>query len=648
MTPRVSSRALNVLLVEDDEDDFLLVRDALRAMCTGKVTVEWVREADEALPALAAASHDVCLMDYRLGAHTGLELLEQARRQGWRTPIILLTGMTEGSEVDHQAQEAGAADFLAKSEVTPVLLERSIRYAIQHARTLEALRRSQASFRELIERQPDGITVLSAGRAVYVNPAMARLGGVSQEALLGQTLDGLMVRLLGAEEWPKLQETLEGQDGPMAPREARLLRPSGEAIPVELARLPVVFDGQPCSMWIARDLTERKLLQSRLMLAERMASLGMVAGTVAHDINNPLSYVLANLHHLETDVLPRLALGEGERTEVRALLADIRHGAQSSRDIIQQLRVFSHGDKEGRLEPVEVHRVLESSLRMVQHTLRQRARLVREYAPPTLVMANEGKLGQVFMNLLINAAEAIPEGDVEHHEIRLVTRVRAQEVLIEVHDTGAGLTPERRERVFEPFFTSTPSGVDTGLSLSVCRSIVTGLGGRMELESELGRGSTFRVRLPVAERQAVPTTPPPLPLPFSTLPRRGRILIVDDDRMVGVAIRRALQREHEVVVMTEAREALERLVGGEPFDIILCDMMMPEMSGMELHEELSRVSAQVAGRMVFLTGGAFTPRAREFLGRVGNPCMEKPFLPEELRQLVQSLLANWSLTPTRV
>ncbi|MDC0712283.1 response regulator [Stigmatella sp. ncwal1] len=638
---------MSVLLVEDDEDDFLLVRDALRAMGSGRVTLDWVREADPALSALAAGRHDVCLLDYQLGAHTGLELLEQARCQGWHTPIILLTGMTAGGEVDHQAQQAGAADFLAKSELTPVLLERSIRYAIQHARTLEALRRSQASFRELIERQPDGITVLSAGRAVYANPAMARLGGVSQEALLGQTLDALMVQLLGAEEWPRLRASLEGVDGLVAPREARLLRPSGEAIPVELARLPVVFDGLPCSMWIARDLTERKLLQSRLMLAERMASLGMVAGTVAHDINNPLSYVLANLHHLETDVLPRLPLAEGERTEVRTLLADIRHGAQSSRDIIQQLRVFSHGDKEGRLEPVEVHRVLESSLRMVQHTLRQRARLVREYTQPLLVMANEGKLGQVFMNLLINAAEAIPEGAVEHHEIRLVTKVHAGEVVIEFHDTGAGISPERRARVFEPFFTRTPSGVDTGLSLSVCRSIVTGLGGRMELESELGRGSLFRLFLPITERQSVPTTPPPLPLPFSALPRRGRILIVDDDRMVGVAIRRALQREHEVVVLTEAREALERLAAGEPFDLILCDMMMPEMSGMELHEELFRVSSRAAGRMVFLTGGAFTPRAREFLGRVGNPCMEKPFLPEELRQLVQSLLANWSLTPTR-
>ncbi|SEU23438.1 PAS domain S-box-containing protein [Stigmatella erecta] len=643
MTQQAASSPVRVLLVEDDEDDFLLVRDALRAMGSGGVTIDWVREADPALAALGEARHEVCLLDYRLGAHTGVELLEQARRQGVHTPIILLTGMAEGSEVDRQAQQAGAADFLAKSEVTPVLLERSIRYAIQHARTLEVLRRSQANFRELIEQMPAGLTVLTGGRVIYVNPAMARLSGVSREALLGRTLDAFLAPLLGAEEWPRLREALPAEDAPVAPRDARLLRPSGEAMPVELARLPVVFDGQPGSLWVARDLTERKLLQSRLMLAERMASLGMVAGTVAHDITNPLSYVLANLHHLEADVLPRLPLAEAERSEVRTLLGDIRHGAQSFRDIIQQLRVFAHEGKEAPA-PVEVHRVLESSVRMVQHTLRQRARLVRDYTQPLSVMADEGKLGQVFMHLLINAAEALPEGDVEHQEIRLVTRPQGARVAIEFHDTGASIPPDRRERVFEPFFPDAAGGVDTGLGLSVCRTIVTDLGGRMELESGPGRGRVFRLLLPVPERQAV-LSPPPVPL--GGVPRRGRILIVDDERMVGVAIRRALQREHEVVVMTEAREALERLAAGDPFDIILCDMMMPEMSGMELYEELSRVAPQVAGRMVFLTGGAFTPRAREFLGRVGNPCMEKPFLPEELRQLVQSLLARESSAPPR-
>jgi PAS domain S-box-containing protein len=643
MMQQSAAAPLRVLLVEDDEDDFLLVRDALRAMGSGGVSIDWVREAEPALAALAEARHEVCLLDYRLGPHTGVELLEEARRRGVHTPIILLTGMAEGSAVDRQAQQAGAADFLAKAEVTPVLLERSIRYAVQHARTLEVLRRSQANFRELIEQMPAGLAVLTGGQVVYVNPAMARMSGVAREALLGRTQEALLGPLLGAEAWTKLREALPAEATPVTPRDARLLRPSGEAIPVELARLPVVFDGQPGALWVARDLAERKLLQSRLMLAERMASLGVVAGTVAHDITNPLSYVLANLHHLEADVLPRLPLAEGERSEVRTLLGDIRHGAQSFRDIIQQLRVFAHEGPEGPA-PVEVHRVLESSVRMVQHTLRQRARLVRDYTQPLSVMADEGKLGQAFMHLLINAAEALPEGDVEHQEIRLVTRAQGEQVAIEFHDTAAALSPERRERMFEPFFQDADGRVDVGLGLSVCRAIVTDLGGRMEWESGPGRGRVFRLLVPVPERKTVPSPPP---LPLEGVPRRGRILIVDDERMVGVAIRRALQREHEVVVMTEAHEALERLVAGDPFDIILCDMMMPEMSGMELYEELSRASPQVAARMVFLTGGAFTPRAREFLGRVGNPCMEKPFLPDELRQLVQSLLTDGSPPATR-
>jgi PAS domain S-box-containing protein len=607
-----------------------------------------VEDAEEAIEAMVSGQHDVCLLDYRLGAYTGLEVMERSRRRGGRIPVILLTGQSD-HEVDRQALAAGVSDFLVKSQMTPVLLERSIRYTVQHSRTLEALHRSRASFRELIERLPDGVCVIDGSRITYVNPALVRLLGCDSSAtLLGQEVREIAVRFFPPDHREEVVRDLEGalESGGREPfRELHLVRASGESIPAELARFPVVFDGQPCTMWIARDLTERKRMQAQLVLTDRMASLGMVAGMVAHDINNPLAYVLANLHILESDVLPAMTIPLGQRDEVRALLSDARLGAERARDIVQQFRIFSRGEKETRRETLEVHQALESALRLAGNEIRHRARLVRDYGEPLRVVANEVQLGQVLLNLLVNAAQAIPEGGVERNEIRILTRLRGAEAVIEIRDTGVGIPSDRLERVFEPFFTTKPSGMGTGLGLSICRNIITALSGRLELESEVGRGSVFRIVLPAVAASSITVLPPPVQPLSSGASRRGRILIVDDEPLVSQAIRRALQREHEVMALTSAREAHARLTRGEQFDLILCDIMMPEMSGIDLHEALARLSPALAERMVFLTGGAFTPRAREFLSQIKNPCMEKPFLPRDLQELVRSLLSEDSASP---
>jgi PAS domain S-box-containing protein len=649
MKPELAAPSLRILLVEDDQDDFILVRDALRELRNEQLTLEWVEDAEAAIEAMVSGLHDVCLLDYRLGTYTGLELMEQARRRGAQLPIILLTGQSD-TELDRQALAAGASDFLVKSQMTPVLLERSIRYAVQNARTLEALRRSRASFRELIERLPDGVCVLDGSRLTYVNPALVRLWGCGSAAeLLGQEVRDIAARFFQPEEREALLRELgaafEGA-GREPFREFYLVRATGESIPAELAWFPVVFDGQPCTMWIARDLTERKRMQAQLVLTDRMASLGMVAGMIAHDINNPLAYVLANLHILESDVLPGLSITVSERDEVRALLSDAQLGAARAREIVQQFRIFSRGEKETRRETLEVHQALESALRLAGNEIKHRARLVRDYGDALRVQANEVQLGQVLLNLLINAAQAIPEGGVERNEIRVLTRQRGAEAVIEIRDTGVGIPSDRLERVFEPFFTTKSNGVGTGLGLSICRNIITSLGGRLELESEVGRGSVFRIILPSVAPSNLTVLPPPVPELSSGTSRRGRILIVDDEPLVSQAIRRALQREHEVMALTSAREAHARLTRGEQFDLILCDIMMPEMSGIDLHEALASALPALADRMVFLTGGAFTPRAREFLSQIKNPCVEKPFLPRDLQALVRSLLSVDAVSPS--
>jgi PAS domain S-box-containing protein len=630
---------IRILLVEDDEDDFILTRDALRTISQGRMVLEWVDNAEQALEELRSGRHDVCLLDYRLDASTGLELLARMRQQGWLGPVILLTGMSNEA-LDEEALKAGAADFLDKSQLTPTLLARSIRYALQHARTLEELRRSRASFRELIERLPDGVGVTQGERLVYANPALVSLIGISSaDELLGGSRAELEGMFIHAESRALLPRDAQvGTGAKAAPMEIRMLRKNGTPVFVELAHAPSVFDGQPCTVWLVRDLTERKQMEARLVRADRMASLGTLAAGIAHEINNPLAFTVANLGHLETDVLPRLKLPGGEQDDVRKLVADAQLGATRVRDIVRQLKMFSRADEQARPEPVDVNRVLESAISMASNEIKHRARLVRDFTEQLMAEAHEGRLGQVMVNLLVNAAQAIPEGNVERNEIRVLTRPHAEGLAIEVRDTGSGIAAENLERLFEPFFTTKPVGVGTGLGLPICQDIVTSFGGRMEVESEVGKGSTFRVILR-ATTTAVRPSEPPKEAVVSTASRRGRILVVDDEPMIGMAIRRTLQREHEVVALTSAREAQARLTSGEPFDLILCDLMMPEMSGMELHQAVANHSPGLAGRMVFLTGGAFTANARAFLSHVPNHRVEKPFSTQELRGLVQSLLA---------
>jgi PAS domain S-box-containing protein len=647
MRTEAGAQPIRVLLVEDDEDDFLVTRDALRPIGPKRMVLEWVDNCEQALTEMATGRHDVCLLDYRLGPMTGLELLQAARQQGWRGPAILLTGLGD-DEVDHLALEAGAADFLVKSQLTPTLLERSIRYALQHARTLETLRRSQESFHTLIERLPEGICVLQEGRIVYVNPTLVSLTGcASADELLGRASVELAQSMLHPEDLAalplELREAMrEGR--PVAPWEVRLVRRTGGLVPVEISQTLGMFEGRPCVVRSVRDLTERKHLEGRLLRADRMASLGTLAAGIAHEINNPLAFTIANLQLLEAEVLPGLGLPASQYEDVRKLVGDARLGAGRVRDIVRQLKMFSRAEEDARPEAVDVHRVLETAISMASNEIRHRARLVRDYAEPApWVSGNEGRLGQVFLNLIVNAAHAIPEGGVERNEIRLVTRAHSEGVAIEVHDTGAGIPAENLERLFEPFFTTKPVGVGTGLGLSICQDIVTGFGGRMEVRSEPGRGSTFRVILRTAAKATVsPVEQPVAPVvPVSVgEARRARILVVDDEPMIGMAIRRTLQREHEVVTLTSAREAQERLTQGERFDLILCDVMMPEMSGMDLHQELSRHLPELTERVVFLSGGAFTASASAFLNRGDIRRLDKPFTSHELRELVRTLLAS--------
>jgi CheY-like chemotaxis protein len=424
---------------------------------------------------------------------------------------------------------------------------------------------------------------------------------------------------------------------------------------VDHAEMSIAVPGESAERWLSvnarplddetgvavfRDVTDEKAASARMLVHERMASLGTLAAGVGHEINNPLMAVLGNLD-MAIDDLRRVReeLSEHQMiAETLDELRDARDAAERVRNIVRDLKLFSRQDQEDIRTSVDVTRVVESSARMVWNEIRHRANLVRDFQPVPPVDANESRIGQVVLNLIVNAAHAIPEGRASENEIVIGTRVAKDgRVVVFVRDTGVGMAPATIEKIFVPFFTTKPIGVGTGLGLPICHQIVSALGGEIVVESKLGSGSTFSIYLPPA-RSSV--SEPAVEVVRQTSSRRGRVLIIDDDPVVATTIARVLARDHETACLTSSNEAARLISSGTKFDVILCDLMMPDLTGMDLHHELTRTAPEQASRMIFLTGGAFTTAAREFLATTTNTYLEKPISPESLRALVAERIRN--------
>lgn len=401
----------------------------------------------------------------------------------------------------------------------------------------------------------------------------------------------------------------------------------------KLARLGPAVDRELREALLRAD---RRKMEEQLMVSDRMASVGMLAAGLAHEINNPLAAVLANIHSVR-DGLLRMQPQSPLLADLTEATDDAYVAAERVRQIVRDVKIFSRAG-EDRQVPVNVERVLDSTARMIWNDMRHRARLIKQYGGVAAVLGTEARLGQLFLNLLVNACDALPPGHAGRNEITLATRMGAGRVIIEVTDTGSGISPEIRERLFTPFFTTKAAGRGTGLGLSICRRIVDEMEGEISVDSEPGRGSTFRVSLP-------PTAGLPSPKESSTglpalLSRRARVLVVDDEVMITTAIRRILSQSHDVSVTFKAREALSRLQSGERFDVLLCDVSMPDMTGIDLHAALERVDGDQARRMLFMTGGTFTAQAAAFLDERRDRVIEKPFDKPALVAAITSMLST--------
>lgn len=374
---------------------------------------------------------------------------------------------------------------------------------------------------------------------------------------------------------------------------------------------------------IAVDRRGKAEREAGMLRADRLAAIGQLVASLAHEINNPLSYLIINLDFLDGDLTTPAH---------REAVTDALEGAARVKAIVGDLKTFSRDDDE-RLVDVDLPAVIASSLRMVTGELRHRATVHTEIGAAPRVLGTRTRLGQILINLIVNAGQATAEGRSNVITITLDTTATGA-ARVSVRDTGIGIPDELLARVKDPFFTTKPVGVGTGLGLSVCENLVAKLGGVLTLASEVGVGTTVTFTLPAAPTDAPVVTSLPIPV----ITERLRILVVDDEPAARRALERAL-RDHEVVTAAGGQAALTLLADDDRFDLILCDVMMPEVDGVDVAEALA--ARGLGARLVMITAGAITERARDFLATNRCPILSKPLDGE-------TLLRQVAATPRRV
>jgi PAS domain S-box-containing protein len=652
--------SVRLLLVEDDATDADLVRRSLRRASglLARFDMDSVERAHDAAQHLARGGYDAVLLDLNLPDAAGLQSLATVQAAAGDTPIIVVTGYDDES-LALEALHRGAQDYLLKSDIGSRSMARSIVYAIERRRIQESIQRSKAQLAEAQAiAQVGSFEWIVAADRIECSHELCRIHGRAPgEPTVCQLAE--FISHVHAADRTRVEAALRGALADHAPFsiDYRIARPDGDVRALQM-RGRVVLDHEGHAVRLlatCQDLTERQKLEEQVLLAGRMSAVGTLSGGVAHEINNPLAYVVSNIDFAFQEVGAFMAQVEplvaDERSrgvisleplvdrlhDVQEALGEARHGADRVRNIVRDLKTFSKAEEGKARVPLDVQTVLESSINLAWNEIRHRARLVESFEDAPQVLGNEARLGQVFVNLLVNAAQSIPEGQAESNQIMVVLRtVDAGTVCVEVRDSGAGISSEHLSRVFDPFFTTKQVGSAMGLGLSICYSVVHGLGGEIQVESTPGRGTTFRVLLPAAPGTVAEAGHA---APEEGGEHRGRVLIIDDEPMVVATLRRVLARHHDIATTTSAREALERLRAGQHFDVVLCDLMMPDMTGMALHEALEHDLPDVARRMIFITGGAFTPRGIDFLERVQNPRIEKPFDVRTLLQMVRAFVA---------
>ncbi|MBI2189553.1 MAG: response regulator [Acidobacteria bacterium] len=619
------------LLVVDDDARFVEYLRILLRRARSAFDVSAVGTVDEALRGLARGTHDVCLLDYRLGDEDGLDVLRRARVRDLATPVVLLTGEQDES-LELAAIHEGAQDYLNKSELEPHRLERTLLRAIARHRAERTLRERELRVAEAEARALVMATLVGLdGRWLKVPPRFCALLGYTEEELLGLRFQDITHPDDLACCVDALQQMTAGTVRSVE-CEKRYVRKDGGTVWVYLnSSLVADDDGTPlCLLTYVRDIGEQKQLEEQLRQAHKMQAIGQLAGGVAHDFNNLLTAILGYAQLLEEECA---GIPDAERD-----VAEVLKAATSASALTAQLLAFS---RKQLLKPevLSVNTVIEGMTNLLSRVVGEDITIVTRLGEAVpLVEADLVQLQQMLINLASNARDAMPRGG--RLVVETSTRVMADAggplppgtyASIVVSDTGCGMDRATLARIFEPFFTTKEHGKGTGLGLSTVYGIVKQSGGDIACESAPGAGATFSILLPASEKAS------PVPSIRGTMPCAcpGTILLVEDRTDVRLLARRILVRCGYTVLDTDDPDIALRTADETSVDLLLTDVVMPGMNGPELARRLRARHPDV--RVMFMSGFAEHSAIAE---TGGAPFLSKPFTPEVLLQKVHDALGE--------
>ncbi len=528
----------------------------------------------------------------------------------------------------------------------------------------EELRRSEQRFRTLVENAPDGIAIIKGTHIAYLNRSGAEMAGLDDPAaVIGRPV----ADFVDAADEGRIAERLSAigaaVGGPVEPILYRTVDARGRGRAIETLMVPIEYQGEPAALAFIRDVTERIELQNRLAQADRLSALGTLAAGLAHEINNPLTYVTINIARAKKQLSLEMkrADGEGatsvpssreETAKLMRMLDDAQQGVERVTDTVRDIQRFARPPTDEK-QVIPLGRALDGALMMASHAISHKAQVVREYREAPAVFASPSRLERLFLNLVINAAQALEHAERTDRRIVVSVFAAGERAAVEIVDNGCGMDQQTAERIFDPFFTTKPAGVGTGLGLAICKSITDELGGTIEVSSQPGEGTRFRVVLPThgekaaepgrdgaahRRRQSSGSFKAAEARAAGERAKLGRLLLVDDEPNVARALEAYLSGDFEVETVYDGTDALRLVEAGEPFHAVLCDLAMPGMNGAELYRALRELDPELADRTVLMTGMLETA-ITELLGSdIESPLLRKPFDPDEARELLVRLV----------
>jgi two-component system cell cycle sensor histidine kinase/response regulator CckA len=628
----MDNHRVRVLLVDDDEDDYILTRDFLSESQGIRFELEWVSNRDLALELMSQNQHAVYLLDYRLGTHNGLELLQEAIANGCRVPIILLTGQGD-RDIDIEAMKAGAADYLDKSQLRAPLLERSIRYAIERKKAEQKIREQAA----LLDIATDAILVQNLqNQIVFWNKGAQRMYGWNAEEVLGKNANDLLCPAEYLTQHKDVQSLilLEGNWY----GELKQVTKDGREIVVESRWTLVKNELQnPTSILIVNtDITEKKLLEAQFLRAQRMESIGTLASGIAHDLNNVLAPILMSVQLLSLKLHDK---------QTQQWLKILENNAKRGAELVKQVVSFARGMK-GDRTLLQVRHIISEIKQVAKETFPKSIEIHTDIAPDLWTVCGDvTQLHQVLMNLCVNARDALLDGGtlsisaknllVDEQSARMnIDAKPGAYIVITVSDTGMGIPMEILDRIFEPFFTTKELGKGTGLGLSTVMGIVKSHKGFVNVSSKVGYGTKFDVYLPALEEAQTPIIENP------EMPRgRGELILVVDDEAAIRQITQTTLEAYTYQVMT-ASDGIEALAlyaqHKDEINVVLMDMMMPAMDGLTTIRTLRKIQPQV--KIVAVSGLVSNEKLAQ-VGRLGvQTFLYKPYTTKELLKTINDVL----------